>query len=752
MAKLWVWVKSVIRLIPGAVWLKRAIFGRPQPRRVEMSFPEYRGPKPAMAERFAPLDGDERFAKDSFVLYRIIGNDLTPRHRKGQARENLAFILENEPALAGCEKRFVLNRIVDPAEREALVALLERHGMPWMEIPFRVEEYAELGWDIAGVPPEYAPWGERYQELTEGQQGRVVARLYRHKNNYVMHNNGARNAALEDGRGRARWVLPWDGNCFVTESAWQSLREGVLAEPDCPYFIVPMARVSENARLLAADFEPEAKEEPQIVFHHRAPETFDERYCYGRRPKVEWLWRMGVPGIWDEWGAEPWDFPIPDYAGQAGQFRYAGWVARLNSGRPDLEQDNAAVGRGVARVAGITALLDRLDEAALAPRLDPARPVHVDGAALAAADAGLQKQLVQDAEAALERGPYSVVDKTELPPSGNKHDYWHPAPYFWPHPLRIPGMPYVRRDGKRVPGTRLYEPSSDRYDRTRLQRLFDDSFVLALALLQTGERRYGEHAAELLRHWFLKPETAMNPHLNYAQVQRGHNQNRGSKSGVIEMKDLYFYLDAVRIIEAEGLLSKAEGEAFRDWLSEYLDWLLESEQGRAERSSRNNHGTCYDLQVGSIALFLGDGLLARNVFRDSRLRLVDQFEPDGRQPHELARTISAHYCCFNLQCWINLATTAASMGEDLWSFEGPDGQGLKQGMRWLLPYLGETWPFEQTDEFDAERFYPIAHACLDRYGPVPELKQDRLPPKAAIKPLYFPHDGIRPYWQIGRTA
>ncbi|TGT90617.1 hypothetical protein EN807_32900, partial [Mesorhizobium sp. M5C.F.Ca.ET.164.01.1.1] len=36
--------------------------------------------------------------KDSFMLVRIIGNDLEPRHRKGQSYDNVRFIRDNEPA------------------------------------------------------------------------------------------------------------------------------------------------------------------------------------------------------------------------------------------------------------------------------------------------------------------------------------------------------------------------------------------------------------------------------------------------------------------------------------------------------------------------------------------------------------------------------------------------------------------------------------------------------------------------------
>jgi hypothetical protein len=85
---------------------------------------------------------------DSFVLYRIIGNDLAPRHEKGQSRNNVRFILEREPELAHCEKRWVVNRIVDPQEEAAVLALLEAHRQPYLHSPFVAEEYRRVGWDL----------------------------------------------------------------------------------------------------------------------------------------------------------------------------------------------------------------------------------------------------------------------------------------------------------------------------------------------------------------------------------------------------------------------------------------------------------------------------------------------------------------------------------------------------------------------------------------------------------------------------
>ncbi|HEX9076680.1 MAG TPA: hypothetical protein VF932_12920, partial [Anaerolineae bacterium] len=44
------------------------------------------------------------------------------------------------------------------------------------------------------------------------------------------------------------------------------------------------------------------------------------------------------------------------------------------------------------------------------------------------------KKLKQEAEQALLRGPFSVTDKTFIPPSGDRHDYVSLARYFWPDP------------------------------------------------------------------------------------------------------------------------------------------------------------------------------------------------------------------------------------------------------------------------------------------------------------------------------
>ncbi|MFC3285782.1 alginate lyase family protein [Litchfieldella rifensis] len=746
-------VKPLVAAFPGAVWLYRCARNNIGSKKVRV--PYSRAIDRGKISSNGRKEDGAIYKKESvdsvdFVLYRIVGNDLTPRHRKGQSLDNLKFILENEPVLIGCEKRFIVNRIVDKDEESKIISLLESSGVPYLHIPFNKDKYIEQGWDIEGVPIQYAPYSEQFSLLDESQKGRVLARLYRFKNNYIINNNGARNASLADGRDRASWILPWDGNCFLTAEGWDELRHAIVAQPELPYWVVPMARVTDNAKLLEPGFRPVAEEEPQMVFRADTQLMFDPEYFYGRRPKVELFWRLGVPGQWDTWSIEPWDLPCPEFAEEAGQFGRAGWVARLFSGQAELEVEQgtqALVGRGLARVEAITELCDRIDDESMASAVNPAAPVFTDLEALKNTGSTLLDHLKQAADAALQRGPYSVVDKKTLPPSRNPHDYWHPAPYFWPNPLRLPGLPYVRRDGKRIPGTRLYEPLSDNYDRTRLQRLFDDTYMLALAAVRFGQPQYGAHAARLVRTWFLQPETAMTPHLEYAQVRRGHDRNRGSSSGVIEMKDLYYFLDAVRLLVAHRFLDEDEDATFREWLKQYLNWLLSSRQGQQERTSANNHGTYYDLQVASIAAYLEEYRLLRHTLRDSRFRIIEQFEPDGRQPHEMLRTTTAHYCCFNLQGWVHLAQLASHVGEDLWGFQGPEGQCLRMGMEWLLGHSSSEWPYRQIDDFDSERFYPLVYAYRAHFESA-YLCHGSVTAET-IKPLFHPHDGIRPFWQLG---
>lgn len=686
---------------------------------------------------------------DRFLLYRIIGNDLPPRHAKGSARANLQFILKHEPPLTDCEKRWLINRIVDPAEERATIALLDRHGQSYLRIPFDLGEYAAIGWDLDGFPGRGALLGLAMQGV-KAHQPRYLTQACIAKNNYVMNNNGARNAALQAGRVAAKWVLPWDGNCFLTAAAWTELRGAVLAQPYAKYFVVPMARIPSNRALLDPAFHPAAADEPQILFRRDAALMFDPAFAYGMSSKAELLLRLGVPGPWNEWSVGKTRQGDPAALPDRNSFLYAGWVARLESGRRRLEVgEDAPRQRKRARDAGIVATLAALDRRVMSARLHPARTIFYRGEALdrlrdAAPDdpwRDVAAQLSADARVAMARGLHAVTDKTTLAPSGDPHDYWHPAPFWWPNPATPDGLPYVDRDGVRRPETVLHAPGSEQFDRSRLQRVLEDTAVCAAAWRMTGDLSFARHGAALLRRWFLARATRMNPHLRYAQVRMGWNGNLGTGSGIVEMRDMPLLLDGARLLTDAGVLSRREVAGFRAWAAAYGAWLRDDPQGVTARLTPNNIGTFYDLQAAAIAVYLNDAGALSGIFRRCRERIQLQFDPDGSQPLELERRDALHYCCFNLQAWSALARIAAACGEDLWSYRSAAGHSLRGGLDWLLAFdTTRDWLHGAADGFDWNRLVPLTWE-RDRL----EGRGHDAPPPAAQR--HFPAEtGIRPYW------
>lgn len=694
-------------------------------------------------------------ARDIFVLYRILGNDLRPRHGRGQTARNVKFILDNEPKFECCIKRWIVNRIICREDQQQVVALLEMYHQSYEIIPFKLAEYAGTEWESECFPDTAFFSSGQVDRLSERNRLSAAQRARRQKINYVMNVNGARNTALRAGRALARWVLPWDGNCFLTGPGWDALVRLSRQCADAKYLIVPMARLTDNHQADDPAVAMLATDEPQIAFRSDAAESFDENYPYGRRSKVELLQRLGVTGRWDHWPLRPWDLPYPRRSAEAGRFVTGAWVARLTSGYPSLERGpEALVQRGIARGRAIISTIDGLDRQLVGSRLDPARltsfrPEMLESVRSAEVGDHLHaviSRLGRDARSAIERETYTVVAKDGLPPSNDRHDYCSLAPYWWPDPAQPDGLPHVRRDGQIYPPAALNGPESQRYDRGRLQLLVNDTTTVALAWWLTGEDRYAQHGGALVRTWFIDPATRMNPHLRYAQVRCGHPVGRNS-SGIIELKDLYYLLDAVRMLETSAALDPNDVEAFRSWLADYRNWLAHSDQGRWECQVANNHGTYYDLQLGAIAAYLGDTQTLIDIFRRLPERIRIHFAPDGGQPGESARTRPLHYRHFNLQGWVNLATLAQRCGEDLWGYRSSDGRGLQRALESLL--FGECTGHPDTGEsgFDPDRRLPLRAAYEEHYGDPEAARKLLVEQASAARELMFaPTTGIRPYW------
>ncbi len=301
-----------------------------------------------------------RQGKDDFALYRILGNDLPPRHRPGQTLANLEFCLEHEPEFEDCQKWWVVNRIFDEARRREIIACLDSYKQNYFTIDFEPDDYAciENNSDVA-------PYLDGSREpLDEKARNRAVLAALRPKILYAINNNGARNAALEHGRKRAKWILPFDGNCMISGRGWRDIRQTAKRSTTFPYHIVPMHRLTENDTILDEHFTPDCGEEPQIMFHKLSGERFDPRLPYGRSPKAELLMRLGVRGPWDHWEVDPWDIPPAPFCAEWGRFVMSdGWVGRLYSGNVTQETGRkSSVRRMANRDDGILRAIEELDK------------------------------------------------------------------------------------------------------------------------------------------------------------------------------------------------------------------------------------------------------------------------------------------------------------------------------------------------------------------------------------------------------
>jgi len=310
---------------------------------------------------------------------------------------------------------------------------------------------------------------------------------------------------------------------------------------------------------------------------------------------------------------------------------------------------------------------------------------------LAAGDAQLDaalKELLTEADAALPAPTPSVMDKPAAPPSGDKHDYMSLSPYWWPDPDTADGLPYVRRDGE-------VNPERKKYDVTTMGAMVRAVKVLGFAYYFTGEERYAQKAAEFLRVWFVDPATRMNPNLTYAQGVPGRADGRCY--GIIDTAHWPSLIDAIALVEPSPAWSADDRRILREWFRQYLDWLLTSPAGVLEASQRNNHATWYAVQATAYALFVDDADRAKALLERVQYFIAHQIEPDGGQPHEIARTKGLSYSSYNLSAFLHAARLGEHVGMDLWTYETDDGRSIRKALEYLIPYgLGEKeWTAKQ---------------------------------------------------------
>ena len=669
------------------------------------------------------------------ILVRILGNDRPPQIPAGTTLRQLHFLLEQEPEHPGLEKRWLLNRIADPAQRQALIELLEQHRQRWDEVPFEPQAYAACWTDVGVLPNDRHPWGARFNLLAAAEQAEVLDYIARHKHLYQLNRNGARNHAIQTALADAPWVFPWDGACFLSTAGWAALRP-LLHLPDLAYLAVPTAAVADTDALLQqADQAPHARLQPQLGFSRHARLHYNPQLREGSWIDQPLLQRLALPGPWLDPDQPqptcPWEGADLTPAADAARLVQAGWAFRLpGAAGPGGDQPTQAW------IDAIRVLTRRTDMAQIGAALEQA-PLRCwtalrDGAV---ALPGLSA-IATNARAV---PPQSVTDKPETLPGTAERSYVNAVPHW--QSLAGSESALSRRSLLEAPGP-LGGDVSQHYDRARWQLMADCVCALALDGSVNANQASTAHAHRLVRSWFLDPATAMIPDGAYARLS-AVDPSRNVLDACIDFRDLYPLLDALTLLRQAGCFSLAEQQQLEEWFDAFLAWLSEDSATFLSEHSGSAACTWYHLLLLAIAAFRGKRNIAAQVFDNLPGLLASQFRPDGSSRSAAADATLRHEQLFNLQAWANLCLLSSTLGRDLLAFTDSSGISLQRAFSHAQRHLPGAEEVGAAGGFSPSHWLQAMQA-LSHSDPA-------LAPAPELPPLAEASSGLPPFWNLCRS-
>jgi len=296
-------------------------------------------------------------------------------------------------------------------------------------------------------------------------------------------------------------------------------------------------------------------------------------------------------------------------------------------------------------------------------------------------------RILRAANQYLSEQPITITASSSPRSAGGLHDFFSEADYWWPDPNN-PAGPYIQRDG-------MSNPDNFVAHRRALMRLSVQVPALVAAWKLTKDKRYLHQATLHLVAWFVDERTRMNPNLQYAQAIHGITTGRGT--GIIDTIHLVEVARAIEVMEPADALSADDLAKIKHWFADYLQWMTTSKNGTDERDARNNHTTCWVMQVAAFAHLVGDQkLLAYCRERFKTVIVPNQIAVNGSFPEELRRTKPYGYELFNLEAMATVCRILSTSQDDLFSFQTADGRGFRRAVEYMAPFIAdkESWPLK----------------------------------------------------------
>ena len=316
-------------------------------------------------------------------------------------------------------------------------------------------------------------------------------------------------------------------------------------------------------------------------------------------------------------------------------------------------------------------------------------------------DEAYKNKMISLAKQAMIEKPITVTNESSPRSAGGKHDFFSEGDYWWENPVS-PDSPFIQRDG-------MSNPNNFVAHRKAMIRFSQLVGTLTSAYLIEKKREYAEQAFKHYEAWFLNEETLMNPSLLYAQAIKGRVTGRGV--GIIDMIQMIEVAQSLRVIEKALPSKKREIAGVKSWFEQYLSWVTTHPYGIDERNAKNNHGTCWVMQVAAFAKLTGNkALLDTCENRFKTILLPNQMDEHGAFPLELRRTKPYGYALFNTDAMATICHILAD--RQLWTFSLPDGRNMEKGISFIYPFVADKnkWTYPKDVMYWDE--WPVAQPFL----------------------------------------
>lgn len=314
----------------------------------------------------------------------------------------------------------------------------------------------------------------------------------------------------------------------------------------------------------------------------------------------------------------------------------------------------------------------------------------------------LKETILKKAEWAMMQEPQTITSFLCDRSSGNKHDFYSEGDYWWPNPDDPEGS-YIRKDGETNPDNFIEH-------RTAMIRFSKIVGSLASAYLITEDATYATQAFIHINAWFTDELTKMNPNLIYAQAIKGRTTGRGI--GIIDTIHLMEVAQAILCMEKASSVDKVNLIKVKEWFTDYITWLTTHPNGIDEMNEKNNHGTCWVMQVASFSKLTKNEQMLDFCKDRYKNILLKQMASDGSFPLELKRTKPYGYSLFNLDALSTICQILSTPEDNLWTYSTPTDLGIKKGIEFMYPYIKDkaSWTYPQDVMYWDD--WPVAQPAL----------------------------------------